>query len=72
MDEILGKLSALIEEVENKQVVVRLKSPGSEAVELVQVLAEAKTHLRRARAALRQSQSLLQKGYGKLVDPEEE
>jgi len=72
MEELLTQLDKVIEELESKSVVVVLKGRGSEAIELVQVLAEGKTQLERARSALRQSQALLAKGYGKLVGPEEE
>ncbi len=72
MDEILGKLSAVIEELEGKTVTVTLKAQGSESIALIETLTEGKVLLKRARACFRQSQSLLQKGYGKLVEPEEE
>jgi len=72
MDEILWQLDAVIHEFENKQVVVGLKGSDGQAIELVQVLAEGRSHLRRARSSLRQVDGLLKKGYGKLVEPEEE
>jgi len=71
MEEILTTLNWLISELGNKTVVVSLKGPGNEVTALLEALVEGKALLRRARAALRQSQSLLVKGHGKLVGPEE-
>ncbi len=69
MDEILGQLSGMIEKMARKRVVVGLKGPGGEATALLDSLLEGIAQLRGARASFRQTQSLLVKGHGKLVEP---
>jgi len=71
MERILAKLDGMIEEMEAKGIVLKLKGPGGEATELLQTLMEAKGQLMRSRASFRRAHALLQKGYGQLVDPEE-
>jgi len=71
MDEILTTLNWVLSELENKSVVLSLKGPPDNVTGLLETLTEGKTLVRSARACLKQSQSLLQKGYGKLVGPEE-
>ncbi|MCK4300181.1 MAG: hypothetical protein KAX80_11645 [Planctomycetes bacterium] len=69
MDEILVKVDVVIEELDSKAVLLILKGDAGSLTSLLDALIEGRMYLRRARAALRQSQSLLQKGYGKLVGP---
>jgi len=70
MDELLGKLSALIEEMDGKSIVLTLRGEGGASGELLQALREGKAYLRRTRAAFRRANYLMQKGYGMLVATE--
>ncbi|MCK4299401.1 MAG: hypothetical protein KAX80_07705 [Planctomycetes bacterium] len=72
MDEILAKLDAVIKELESRSVVLRLKGYGGDLINLLQDLTEGTTQLRKARRCLGRACAFLQKGYGKLVEPEEE
>lgn len=71
MDEILVKLDAVIKELDNRSVLLTVKWDAGQLTSLLQTLLEGRMYLRRARAALRQTAALLEKGYGKLVEPEE-
>jgi len=71
MDKILAKLDGMIEDMEAKGIVLKLKGPGGEVTELLQTLMEAKGQLMRSRASFRRARALLQKGHGELVEPEE-
>lgn len=71
MEELLTQLDEVIEYLESQSLVLRLKVTSDRSLEILEALSEGKACLRRARAALRQSQYLVQKGYGKLVGPEE-
>jgi len=72
MKELLTQLDKMIEDLESQSLVLRLKVTSDRSLEILQTLCEGKACLRMARAALRQTQYLVQKGYGKLVEPEEE
>lgn len=71
MDAILAMLDVVIEELEHKSVVLRLKGGRDEPTEVLGQLTEGKIHLRAARRCFGRADFLMQKGYGKLVEPEE-
>ena len=71
MDEILAKLDALTDKLESKRLVLDLGAAGGDLVNLVTLLAEGKSHLRRTRALFKEAGTLLQQGYGELVGLEE-
>ena len=71
MDEILENLGAVADDIASKSILLVLNSVGDETTELLAQLAEGKGHLRAARRCLGRANFLMQKGYGRLVEPEE-
>lgn len=71
MREILEKLDAVLSQMGNKSVLIRLKGSGSEMTELLEALREGSLYVRRARAAYRRAHYLMEKGYGRLAEPGE-
>lgn len=68
MDGVLAKLDVAIRELESKSVNFPLKGSPGELTEVLEHLIQGRTHLLEARMRFKQARTIMQKGYGRLVE----